>query len=517
MRSHDTVAVLDFGSQYSQLIARRVRENHVYSELLDPRTPPARLREMGARGIILSGGPSSVYHDAAPTCDPGIFDLGIPILGICYGMHVACRILGGDVRAGAAREYGRVRLQINRPEGLLAHLPAETSVWMSHGDIVTQVADCFEPLAHTDACPIAVVSHKQRPVVGVQFHPEVTHTPQGTQIIRNFLYDLCGCRGDWRVEDVIETAVERVRRQVGPDERVICGLSGGVDSSVTAALVHKAIGDRLICIFVDNGLLRRREAELVEATFCGHFGMQLRVAQAAERFLSRLAGVLDPQEKRRIIGHEFIQVFKDEATAIAGARFLAQGTIYPDVIESGHGHAGHTAVIKSHHNVGALPAELGFELVEPLRLLFKDEVRQVGLALGLPEDLVWRHPFPGPGLAVRIAGDITPERLELLRSADEILLEEITAAGWYGKIAQAFAVLVPVASVGVMGDGRSYEGQSLIVLRMVESSDFMTADWVHIDYDVLARISNRIINEVPGINRVAYDVSSKPPSTIEWQ
>ena len=517
MKPRETIAILDFGSQYSQLIARRVRENHVYSELLAPQTDPARLRAMGVRGVILSGGPASVYESEAPTCDPGIFELGIPVLGICYGMHTACRILGGDVAAGEAREYGRVRLHVQRAEGVLAHLPADISVWMSHGDVVTSVADCFESLAQTPDCPIAAVRHRTRPVFGVQFHPEVTHTPQGSQIIRNFLYDVCGCRGDWRVDDVIETTVASIREQVGSTDRVICGLSGGVDSSVVAALVHRAIGDRLVCVFVDNGLVRRREAELVNATFHGHFGIQLRVADAVERFLSRLAGVLDPQEKRKIIGHEFIEVFKDEAAQIADARFLAQGTIYPDVIESGHGPTGHAAVIKSHHNVGALPAELGFELVEPLRLLFKDEVRQVGLALGLPEDLVWRHPFPGPGLAVRIAGEITPERLELLRSADEILLEEITVAGWYPKIAQAFAVLVPVASVGVMGDGRSYEGQSLIVLRMVESSDFMTADWVHIDYEVLARISNRIINEVPGVNRVAYDVSSKPPSTIEWQ
>ncbi|MFH1747878.1 MAG: glutamine-hydrolyzing GMP synthase [Planctomycetota bacterium] len=517
MKSRETIAILDFGSQYSQLIARRVRENHVYSELLAPDTPAAKLRELGLRGIILSGGPASVYEHEAPTCDPAVFDLDIPVLGICYGMHVACEVLGGHIAAGKSSEYGRVHMHLRRSEGILAHLPVGISVWMSHGDVVTRVADCFESLAHTKNCSIAAVRHRTRQVFGVQFHPEVTHTPQGSQIVRNFLYDICGCRGDWKVEDVIKGAVQTVREQVGPEECVICGLSGGVDSSVVAALVHRAIGDRLVCIFVDNGLVRRREAELVEATFRGHFGMHLRVVDASERFLERLEGIIDPQEKRRIIGHEFIEVFKNEAVNIPGARFLAQGTIYPDVIESGHGPHGHAAVIKSHHNVGALPAELGFKLVEPLRLLFKDEVRRVGLALGLPEDLVWRHPFPGPGLAVRIAGDVTPERLELLRSADEILLEEITVAGWYHKIAQAFAVLVPVASVGVMGDGRSYEGQNLIVLRLVESSDFMTADWVHIDYDVLAWVSNRIINEVPGVNRVAYDISSKPPSTIEWQ
>ncbi len=517
MKPREIIAILDFGSQYSQLIARRVRENHVYSELLAPDTPPERIREMGARGIILSGGPASVYGEGAPRCDPGIFDLGIPVLGICYGMHIACELLGGNVEAGQAREYGRVRLRVRQAEGILSHLPAETSVWMSHGDVVTAVGDEFESLANTEHCPFAAVRHKSRPVFGVQFHPEVTHTPLGRQIIRNFIYRICECAGEWRLANVIDAMVGDIQQQVGPDDRVICGLSGGVDSGVVAALIHRAIGEKLMCIFVDNGLLRRKEEDLVEATFHDHFGIQLRVADARERFLNALAGVVDPQEKRRIIGREFIEVFKAEAQSIKGARFLAQGTIYPDVIESGHGPTGHAAVIKSHHNVGALPKELGFELIEPLRMLFKDEVRQVGEALGLPEDMVWRHPFPGPGLAVRISGDVTLERLELLRSADEILLEELTAAGWYRKVAQAFAVLVPVASVGVMGDGRSYEGQHMVVLRLVESTDFMTADWVHIDYEVLATISNRIINEVPGVNRVTYDVSSKPPSTIEWE
>ena len=517
MAARETIAILDFGSQYSQLIARRVRECHVYSELLPPTTPPERLRELGVKGIILSGGPASVYAADAPRCDPGVLELGVPVLGICYGLQIACQLLGGQVRAGQTREYGRVRLHVRHPAAMLAHMPAEISVWMSHGDVITEVADCFESLAFTDGCPVAAVRHRTLPVYGVQFHPEVTHTPNGEQIIHNFVYDLCGCHGEWRVQNVIETAVDSIRTQVDPTARVICGLSGGVDSSVTAALVHRAIGSRLICIFVDNGLCRRREAELVQATFHDHFGMELHVVDARDRFLMPLAGILDPQQKRRIIGREFIEVFKHEAKSIQGARFLAQGTIYPDVIESGHGPSGHAATIKSHHNVGGLPAELGFELVEPLRALFKDEVRLVGEALGLPEHLVWRHPFPGPGLAVRIAGEVTPERLELLRSADEILLEELTAAGWYRKVAQAFAVLVPVASVGVMGDGRSYEGQSLIVLRLVESRDFMTADWVHIDYAVLAAISSRISNEVPGVNRVAYDISSKPPSTIEWQ
>jgi GMP synthase (glutamine-hydrolysing) len=517
MKPREVIAILDFGSQYSQLIARRVRENHVYSELLAPSTPAQKILEIDARGMILSGGPASVYGEGAPRCDPGLFELGVPVLGICYGMQIACDSLGGHVEAGRAREYGRVRLRLRRAEGILSHLPPEISVWMSHGDVVTAVGDEFESLADTEHCPFAAVRHKRQPVFGVQFHPEVTHTPLGRQIIRNFIYEICGCAGDWKVANVIDAMVADIQQRVGPEGRVICGLSGGVDSGVVAALIHRAIGDRLVCIFVNNGLLRRKEEELVEATFQDHFGMQLRVADARARFLNALSGVSDPQEKRRIIGREFIEVFKQEAQAIEGARFLAQGTIYPDVIESGHGPTGHAAVIKSHHNVGALPKELGFELIEPLRTLFKDEVRQVGEALGLPEDVVWRHPFPGPGLAVRIAGAVTPERLELLRSADEILLEELTAAGWYRKVAQAFAVLVPVASVGVMGDDRSYEGQHLVVLRLVESTDFMTADWVHIDYDVLGTVSNRIINEVPGVNRVTYDVSSKPPSTIEWE
>ena len=517
MPKRETIAILDFGSQYSQLIARRVRESHVYCELLPPDIAPEHLRTMDVKGVILSGGPASVYEPGAPRCERGVLELGVPVLGICYGMQITCQLLGGQVRAGHTREFGRVRVHVRKPIGVLAHVPADISVWMSHGDVVTEVADCFESLAATEGCPVAAVRHKTLPVYGVQFHPEVTHTPNGEQMIRNFVYGICGCRGDWRIENVIEAAVETIRGQVGPQDRVICGLSGGVDSSVTAALVHRAIGERLINIFVDNGLCRRREADLVRITFHDHFKMELRVVDARQRFLSGLAGVVDPQEKRRIIGHEFIEVFKQEARSIAGARFLAQGTIYPDVIESGHGPTGHAAIIKSHHNVGGLPAELGFELVEPLRPLFKDEVRLVGEALGLPEELVWRHPFPGPGLAVRIAGDVTEHRLELLRSADEILLEELHAAGWYRKVAQGFAVLVPVSSVGVMGDGRSYEGQNLIVVRLVESKDFMTADWVHIDYDVLATISNRIINEVKGVNRVAYDVSSKPPSTIEWQ
>ncbi|RMF74831.1 MAG: glutamine-hydrolyzing GMP synthase [Planctomycetota bacterium] len=509
--------MLDFGSQTAQLIARRVRESHVYCELLAPDTPAEKLRARNVRGVILSGGPASVYAPDAPQCDPAIFDLDVPVLGICYGMQIACRTLGGKVSPAAAREYGRVRLSVARPDGVLAHLPPETAVWMSHGDQVESVGDAFESLASTPHCPAAAVRHRERPVFGVQFHPEVTHTPLGGRIIRNFLYDVCGCRGEWVTAGVIPEMIADIERQVSADARVICGLSGGVDSSVVAALCHRAIGDRLACILVDNGLLRNNEVDLVQATFQDHFGIDLHVVDARDAFLSALRGVRDPQEKRRIIGREFIAAFKREAQTIRDAHYLAQGTIYPDVIESGHGPHGKAALIKSHHNVGGLPQELGFELIEPLRMLFKDEVRSVGEALGLPEELIWRHPFPGPGLAVRIVGEVTSARLDILRAADEIMLEELTSAGWYRKVAQAFVVLLPVSSVGVMGDGRSYEGQHVAVVRAVESTDFMTADWAHLDHDLLSRIAARIINEVAGINRVTYDISSKPPATIEWE
>ncbi|MCP4249817.1 MAG: glutamine-hydrolyzing GMP synthase [bacterium] len=508
--------MIDFGSQYSQLIARRVREHRVHSALCGPKVTPDELRAMNTVGVILSGGPSSVYAPDAPACSAEIFDMNLPILGICYGMNLACRLLGGKVEPTQSHEYGRTRLEQIKTDALLSHLPSPTSVWMSHSDVVETLGDDFIALARTDNCPYAVVRHTRRPFYGLQFHPEVTHTPGGSQIIRNFVYDICGCAGDWHMGNLIRDHVHRIAERVGPDERIICGLSGGVDSSVTAALLHEAVGERLVCIYVDNGLMRTGETELVEATFREHFKIDLRVVHAQERFLVALAGVEDPQDKRKIIGHEFIEVFKAEALTIERAHYLAQGTLYPDVIESGQSVGGVAVNIKMHHNVGGLPDELGFELIEPLRDLFKDEVRRMGELLGLPEEIVWRHPFPGPGLAIRIMAPVRPEDLEILRQADAILLEEIRAEGWYAKIGQAFAVLLPVSTVGVMGDDRSYAGEKVVAIRLVESSDFMTADWVHMDYEVLGRVSTRIINEVPRINRVVYDISTKPPATIEW-
>jgi GMP synthase (glutamine-hydrolysing) len=513
-RHDEVIPVLDFGSQYAQLICRRVREQGVFSELCRPDISIEDLQKLNPKGIILSGGPSSVYAEGAPKCDPRIFELGVPVLGICYGMQLGTQILGGSVKPAPSREFGRAHLKITSDHPFVAGLPQDTTVWMSHGDQVYDLPDEFEPLATTPTCPYAAARHKTKPFYGVQFHPEVTHTPRGEQVFHNFLYDVCGCRGDWTMGGFVEETVARVRQQVGKS-RVICGLSGGVDSSVVAALLHKAIGDQLTCIFVDNGLLRKKERELVERTFRDHFHIDLRVVDATKLFLTELAGVTDPQQKRKIIGRLFIDVFKKEAETIPDAKFLAQGTLYPDVIESGHGYAGTAANIKLHHNVGGLPEQLGFELVEPLRELFKDEVRKVGEALGLPEQMVWRHPFPGPGLAVRCIGDITDERLRVLRDADEIVLEELIANDLYRKTAQVFAVILPIGTVGVMGDGRTYD--SVIAIRAVESTDFMTADWARIPYAVLATMSSRIINEVRGVNRVVYDISSKPPATIEWE
>ncbi len=512
-----SIAVLDFGSQYIQLIARRVRENQVRSLIFAPGASPEELAAHNVIGVILSGGPASAYRADAPQVQASLLRSGLPILGICYGMQSACRQLGATVAPTEQREYGRTRLEVTADDALLTHVPAETTVWMSHGDVVAGFSDDFLTLARTPGCRHAVVRHKSLPFYGVQFHPEVTHTPQGGQMLRNFLYAICGARGDWGPGSIIEQAVADIRETVAGGFQVICGLSGGVDSSVTAALLNRAIPGQLTCIFVDNGLLRANERERVEAIFRGHFKIDLRVVDAADRFLGRLAGVTDPQEKRLRIGHEFIEVFKEEARRIPNAHFLAQGTLYPDVIESGQSPAGAAASIKLHHNVGGLPAELGFKLIEPLRELFKDEVRLIGELLGLPEEVIWRHPFPGPGLAVRIMGEVTRVRCDLLRRADQIIIEEITEAGWYRKIAQAFGVLVPVSSVGVMGDDRTYAGQNVIVVRFVESTDFMTADWVHVDPSVLARISNRLTNEVPGVNRAVYDITSKPPATIEWE
>ncbi len=522
MSSHqihdETVPVLDFGSQTAQLICRRVRDAGVHSILVAPTITADELKAMNPKGIILSGGPSSVDDDGAPTMDPKIFELGIPILGICYGMQLSCKLLGATVTKADHREFGRALLKINQSNaGAFNSIPESTQVWMSHGDQITDLGNAeLEAIASTDTCPNAAVrsTNPNHQFVGVQFHPEVTHTLHGPDIFRNFLYEICHCSGLWKMADFAEEAAKQIREQVG-DKRVICGLSGGVDSSVVAALIHKAIGDQLTCVFVDNGLLRKKERDLVEHTFNDHFNIDLRVVDASKDFLDDLAGVDDPQKKRKLIGHRFIEVFKEAAHDIEDADFLAQGTLYPDVIESGHGHSGNSANIKLHHNVGGLPEELGFDLLEPVRELFKDEVRALGTVLGVPDAIVWRHPFPGPGLAVRVLGDITEEKLEIVRNADEILLEEIVAAGLYRKTSQVFAVLLPVQSVGVMGDGRTYE--RVVALRAVETQDFMTADWARIPFDVLARISTRIINEVRGVNRVVYDISSKPPATIEWE
>lgn len=516
---HDEIVpVVDFGGQTAQLICRRVREAGVFSVLVSPRMSAKELAAMHPRGVILSGGPSSVYDKGAPTIDPGILDLGVPVLGVCYGMQLTCHLLGAKVSPGESREFGRAQLHItDRKDLLFATVPDRTTVWMSHGDQVADVRGVsIEPIASTPTCAVAamrIVAGSRR-IYGVQFHPEVTHTPHGGDLLRNFVHEICGCRGAWRMTDFAQESAAAVKARVG-GAHVICGLSGGVDSAVTAALVHKAIGKQLTCVFVDTGLLRNAERDLVEQTFRDHFHIDLRVVDASEAFLSDLKGITDPQEKRRRIGHRFIDVFKEAARSIPGASFLAQGTLYPDVIESGQGHAGESANIKLHHNVGGLPADLGFSLVEPLRDLFKDEVRKLGEVLGLPEALIWRHPFPGPGLAVRVLGEVTRPKLDVLRECDEILLEEIVAANLYRSTSQVFAVLLPVQSVGVMGDGRTYD--SVVAIRAVETQDFMTADWCRLPYDVLARVSSRIINEVRGVNRVVYDISSKPPATIEWE
>jgi GMP synthase (glutamine-hydrolysing) len=505
---------MDFGSQTAQLIARRVRDQNVFCQIVRNDLNADRIKEINPRGLILSGGPASVYGEGAPTIDPAIFDLGIPVLGICYGMQIMCHSLGGKIIPAHSREFGRAPCNVTRRSPLFEALPETFTAWMSHGDQVDTLAGNFETLASTETCPNAAIRHRDRKLFGLQFHPEVTHTDFGGQLLGNFVKNICGCHGSWRISSLIEQQKELIRKQVGSD-RVICGLSGGVDSSVVAALISEAIGDQLSCIFVDNGLLRKGERRQVEEQFSDHFKTDLHVVDARERFLGELAGVTDPQQKRKIIGRVFIECFRDESKSIENAKYLAQGTLYPDVIESGANPDGPAATIKSHHNVGGLPDELGFELIEPLRDLFKDEVRRMGLKLGLPETLVWRHPFPGPGLAVRCLGEVTEERLAVIREADAILIEELHSAGLYRAIQQAFVVLLPVQSVGVMGDDRTYE--NVAAVRAVHTEDFMTADWYPVPHEVLQRISTRIINSVRGINRVVYDISSKPPSTIEWE
>jgi GMP synthase (glutamine-hydrolysing) len=514
------ILILDYGSQFTQLIARRVREAHVYCEIHPAvrGTDVAFVREFAAQGIILSGGPNSVFDPGAPTLDPRVLELGPPVLGICYGMQLIAHLAGGVVTPSSEREYGRAEIVVRENAGLFAGFEpgATTTVWASHGDRIDALPPGFRTTASSANAPVAAFAHERKPIAGLLFHPEVAHTVRGGEILANFLFGICRCTPDWTPGHFIEQTVERIRHTVGPAGRAICGLSGGVDSAVAAALVHRAIGERLTCIFVDHGLLRLHEREQVERTFRKHLGIDLRVVDATARFLAELAGVEDPEEKRRRIGHMFIDVFEDAARHVEGdVGFLVQGTLYPDVIESASPRGGPSVTIKTHHNVGGLRPNLPWTLVEPLRELFKDEVRQVGRELGLPEEIVGRHPFPGPGLAIRVLGPVTGERLDLLRRVDALYIEAIREAGLYDQIWQAFAVLLPIRSVGVMGDGRTYE--HVVALRAVTSRDGMTADWYPFPHDVLARISSRIINEVRGVNRVTYDVSSKPPATIEWE
>ncbi len=510
----ESIIVIDFGSQYSMLIARRVRECNVYCELVSYDTPWEKIATLNPKGFILSGGPASVYQQGAPLAPAYVYESHLPVLGICYGMQLITKQLGGLVTPGTKFEYGHAILHLsdaNLP--LFADVPAETAVWMSHGDLTARMPPGFKALAYTENSPVAVMGNDAN-VFGLQFHPEVVHTPAGKTILRNFIYKICGCKGNWTVGNFIDESIAQIKRQV-KDSKVISAISGGVDSSVTATLIHHAIGDQLTCIFVNHGLLRREEVERTFSVFCLNMGMNIQYVDASERFLKALEGVTDPERKRKIIGEEFIHVFEEEAAKIGKCEFLAQGTLYPDVIESAQSGSNAAAKIKTHHNVGGLPAKMKLSLLEPLRFLFKDEVREVGTALGLPEEMVWRQPFPGPGLAIRIIGEITKDKIEMLRAADWIVMDEIKKANLYRQLWQSFAVLTEVKSVGVMGDFRTYG--NMVAIRAVNSEDAMTADWARLPYDVLATISSRIVNEVPGINRVVYDITSKPPGTIEWE
>lgn len=511
----ETIIILDFGSQYSQLIARRIRECNVYSKILPFNTPSEVIAKENPQGIILSGGPASVYNEKAPKCDPKIFDLGLPILGICYGLQLTIHTMGGKVSKGKAREYGKAMLQINDHSNLFAGVESATQVWMSHGDKVQEIpSGNFKVLASTDNTEYCAIEIPEKRIFGIQFHPEVVHSTQGTLMLKNFCHKICGCVGNWTMSSFIEQAITEIREKV-QNEHVILGLSGGVDSSVAAALIHRAIGDQLTCIFVNNGLLRKNEAERVQALYGRSLKMNIVYVDSTDRFMDKLKDVSDPETKRKVIGNEFVQVFNDAANSIENATFLAQGTTYPDVIESVPIDGNPAAMIKSHHNVGGLPKDMKFRLLEPLSRLFKDEVREVGRQLGLPYDVVMRQPFPGPGLAVRHIGAVTRETLDILRNADEIIVDEIKTAGLYYKTWQTFGVFLPIRTVGVMGDERTYD--YVIAIRAVESSDGMTADWVNLPHELLGKISTRIINEVSGVNRVVYDVTSKPPGTIEWE
>lgn len=508
------ILIIDFGSQFNQLIARRVRECRVYCQIEPPNISISKIQTLNPEGIILSGGPSSIYEKNSPRTDHEIFNLGIPILGICYGMQFMVDALGGGVHQAHKREYGFAELKITRPSGILKSIQKRSQVWMSHGDSISRLPEGFTATAVTDNSPVAAMANGKKQLYGLQFHPEVEHTFKGKEILHNFLYQVCKCKRSWTMKSFARDTIGEIRRAVG-DKKVILGLSGGVDSSVTAVLLHQAIGKHLTCIFVDNGLLRKNEALKLKETFKQHLKINIRFVKAGKRFLDALKNVTDPEKKRKIIGKIFMDVFEAEAKKIKGAEYLAQGTLYPDIIESRSAFGGPTSVIKSHHNVGGLPKRMKLKLVEPLQYLFKDEVRKLGKQLGLDDDLIWRQPFPGPGLAIRVIGAITPKRLSILREVDAVLLEEIKAAGYYKKLWQSFAVLLPIKSVGIMGDSRTYE--NIVALRAVTSKDAMTADWARLPHRLLGRISNRIINEVRGVNRVVYDISSKPPSTIEWE